>query len=69
MAGGPMDKIHKNCRLMLRVLLLPVLLLILSFNIQQVMAFEGDYVWEARFKTSLAKARSSHQAKDQYAVG
>ncbi len=69
MAGGPMDKIHKNCRLILRVLLLPVLPLVLSLNMQQVMAFEGDYVWEARFETSLAKARSGHQAKDQYAVG
>ncbi|VAW96749.1 hypothetical protein MNBD_GAMMA19-1291 [hydrothermal vent metagenome] len=69
MAGGPMDEIHKNCRLILRVLLLPVLPLVLSLNMQQVMAFEGDYVWEARFKTSLAKARSGHQAKDQYAVG
>ncbi|MCF6337954.1 MAG: sel1 repeat family protein [Gammaproteobacteria bacterium] len=64
-----MDKIYKNCRLMLRVLLLPVLPLVLSLNMQQVMAFEGDYVWEARFETSLAKARSGHQVKDQYAVG
>ncbi len=63
-----MDKMHKSCYLMMRVLLLPVLL-VLSLNIQQVMAFEGDYVWEARFKTSLAKARSGHQVKDQYAVG
>jgi len=64
-----MDKRHKGNWLIMRILLLPVLPLVLSLNVQQAMAFEGDYVWEARFKASLEKARSGHQVKDQYAVG
>ncbi len=64
-----MDKMHKACGLIMRVSLLFVLPLVLSLNVQQAIAFEGDYVWEARFKAGLAKARSGHQVKDQYAVG
>ncbi len=64
-----MDKMHKSCWLMLRILLLPALPLALLLNVQQAVAFEGDYIWEARFKASLAKAQSGHQVKDQYAVG
>jgi TPR repeat protein len=33
-----------------------------------VTAFEGDYIWDERFKQSLARAQSG-QAKDQYTVG
>ena len=35
---------------------------------QSAAAFEGDYIWDKRFKASLAKA-STGQANDQYAVG
>jgi len=69
MTGGLMDKMHRSRWLMMNVLLLPVLSLVLLSSASQTMAFEGDYVWEARFKASLAKARSGHQVKDQYAVG
>ena len=31
-------------------------------------AFEGDYIWDERFKSALVKAKSG-QANDQYAVG
>jgi len=34
---------------------------------QSVAAFEGDYIWDKRFKASIAKADSG-QATDQYAV-
>ncbi|NOX92068.1 MAG: sel1 repeat family protein [Gammaproteobacteria bacterium] len=64
-----MDEMHKGRRLMMRALLLPVLSLVLLLDIPQAVAFEGDYVWEARFKASLARARSGHQVKDQYVVG
>ena len=40
----------------------------LLFFTQQVLAFEGDYVWDERFQASLVKARSG-LAKDQYEVG
>ena len=33
----------------------------------QVSAFEGDYIWEERFKRQVAKAQAG-QAKDQYLV-
>ncbi len=33
-----------------------------------LVAFEGDYIWDKRFKASLVKAHSG-QATDQYAVG
>lgn len=43
-------------------------LLVLFCVTQSAVAFEGDYIWDKRFKSSLAKARSG-QANDQYAVG
>ncbi|HEC20419.1 MAG TPA: sel1 repeat family protein [Gammaproteobacteria bacterium] len=45
------------------------LLLFLGFVVGQTgFAFEGDYIWEARFKAGLARAEQTASAKDQYAV-
>lgn len=44
--------------------MLPLLFLV---STAQVLAFEGDYIWEERFKARLAKAQSG-QVGDQYAV-
>lgn len=41
---------------------------LLLFFAQSAIAFEGDYIWDERFKTNLTKAESG-QAKDQYAMG
>jgi TPR repeat protein len=41
---------------------------LLLFFAQLVIAFEGDYIWDERFKASLARAESG-QAKNQYVVG
>jgi len=43
-------------------------LLLLFCVTQSAVAFEGDYIWDERFKASLLKARSG-QANDQYRVG
>lgn len=43
-------------------------LLLLFFVAQSTEAFEGDYIWDKRFKASLIKADSG-QPGDQYAVG
>lgn len=43
-------------------------LLLLFCVSQPSVAFEGDYVWDERFKAGLAQARSG-QADDQYALG
>jgi len=64
-----MDKMHKSRWLMTRILLLFMLSPVLLLSVPQAVAFDGDYVWEARFKASLARAKSGHQVKDQYAVG
>lgn len=45
-----------------------ILLLLSMLYVQQATAFEGDYIWEERFKAGLSKAQSG-LAKDQYAVG
>jgi len=63
-----MDAMHIRRQLVVRVVVLSTLLLAALFSVQQAFAFGGDYVWEARFKTSLVKAKSG-RAKDQYAVG
>jgi uncharacterized protein len=45
-----------------------VLLLVLPLSlISQVAAFEGDYIWEERFKASLVKAQLGQEAA-QFAV-
>lgn len=41
---------------------------LLSCVISPVLAFEGDYIWDERFKINLVKAESG-QASDQYTVG
>jgi TPR repeat protein len=45
-------------------------IIFLSFVLlaQGAAAFEGDYIWDERFKTGLSKAASG-KAKDQYALG
>lgn len=48
-------------------LCLCLLLFLWPFGTQQALAFDGDYIWEDRFKASLVEARSG-LAKDQYAV-
>jgi len=62
--GESMEKTLKGHRLIARILL-PLILLL---GAQQAVAFEGDYIWEERFKASLAKAKSG-KVKDQYAIG
>jgi hypothetical protein len=44
-----------------------VLSLLFLVSTAQALAFEGDYIWEERFKTRLARAQSG-QVSDQYAV-
>lgn len=43
-------------------------LMLLFCITQTALAFEGDYVWEERFKASLEKVRSN-KASDQYTLG
>lgn len=64
-----MDTLNRRgCWVTSRILLLPMVSLVLLFSAQHVVAFEGDYIWDERFKASLAKAESG-RAKDQYTVG
>lgn len=66
---GAMHRRRVVIRIPMRAALsLTLLLLTELLGLQQALAFEGDYIWEERFKAALVKAASG-QAKDQYAVG
>lgn len=62
-----MDRMCKHAFLSSRWRFVLSLCLLLSY-LSPVLAFEGDYIWEERFKARLARAQSG-LANEQYAVG